>query len=295
MAHLYIRLMRKRLKAANVHQEKPTVLRRENGRLYYQDVSYGGSFPNHTMDLYLAEDPPRPRPTLFYVHGGGYTWGDKASNPDQTGYGWVFERFLQAGYGYPMPILQMGEAIRFLQAHPEYGICLDQVVFAGCSAGGQLVGQFCNLQTNPDYAAQVGMEPVLDGTCIRAVVFQSALLEMERFGDVDSREAARLFTRCGEAYFDIPRRWPNSPKIPQANVTRHVCERFPPCYISDGNFASFTDQARALGERCNMLGIPYELELTPYAQCRLPHGYEMVPTPEAAATLERVLLFLERL
>lgn len=82
------------------------------------------------------------RPTLFYVHGSGYTWGNKFTNGNKAGFAWYFERFVKAGYSivsidyafapeyhYPTPVPQIGEAICFLREHPEYSISLNEVVF----------------------------------------------------------------------------------------------------------------------------------------------------------------------
>lgn len=301
--------MQKRMKAVNVSGQKQVQRVSKNGRLYEKDISYDSRYPNHYLDIYLvSENRSIVRPTLFYVHGGGFTWGDKATDGNGEGFEWYFERFLKAGYNvvsinyafapahtYPVPILQMGEAIRFLLDHPECGICLDQVVFAGSSAGGQLVGQFCNIETNPAYAKQMGIKPVLGREHLKAVVFQSSLLDVERFGNVDSRFGSRVFICCGEAYFGIPGAWPNSPQIKQANVTEHICRGFPPCYISDGNFNTFTKQARELERRCCALGIPCELHLTPAEEKKVPHSYEIVETEAAIENMEKIITFLERI
>lgn len=309
MAHFTIRFMQKLMKASNVSDGKQETQEKKNGRLYRKDVSYTSKYPNHYMDIYLvSEDTNVVRPTLFYVHGGGYTWGDKFTDGNKEGFEWYFERFMKAGhnvvsinyafapeYRYPTPVLQMGEAICFLREHQEYGIRMEQVVFAGSSAGGQLIGQFANIQTNPEYAGQVGIAPVLSKEHIKAIVFHSALLNMERFGEVDSKSGSKLFIQCGEAYFDIPKTWPNSPKVKQANVTEHICDQFPPCYISDGNFNTFTKQALELNEKCNTLGIRHELHLVSAEEARLLHGYETIETEYAVKNVERVITFLQNI
>ena len=50
------------------------------------NVRYGNTYPNSTMDIYLCEENAPDHPVLFYVHGGGYTWGDKRSG-DPNGEG----------------------------------------------------------------------------------------------------------------------------------------------------------------------------------------------------------------
>ena len=308
MVYGLIRLLQKLMKAQNL-TEKPSTREEKNGRLILHDVSYGSKYPNHFLDIYLVSpDTTVRRPTLFYVHGGGYTWGSKITDGDKGGFAWYFERFLQAGYNvvsmdyvfapeyqYPTPILQMGEAIRFLQAHSEYGVSLEQVVFCGCSAGGQLIGQFANIETNPAYAKDCGIRPVLGADRIKAVVFHSSLLDMEKFGEVDSKAGGSLFIKCGEAYFGIPKRWPDSNHIQQARVTANFTAAFPPCYISDANFNSFTKQAVELDQVCNDLGIRHMLHLVPIEETKLNHGYEDIESEYSKKNMELVLEFLRSL
>lgn len=306
MAYFTIRFMQKLMKASNRSSGKAEEQERKNGCLCWKNVAYTSKYPNHEMDIYLADEDVRAvKPTLFYVHGGGYTWGDKFTDGNKAGFAWYFERFVKAGYNvvsinyafapeyhYPTPVLQIGEALCFLREHPEYGISLDEVVFSGSSAGGQLIGQFVNIQTNPAYAELTEIKPVLEREHIKAVIFHSSLLNMERFGEVDTKSGSKLFVQCGEAYFGIPKAWPNDPRIRQANVTEHICDRFPPCYISDGNFNTFTKQARELHERCDALGIRHELHLVPEEEAKLLHGYETIETEYAKKNIEKAIAFL---
>lgn len=59
----------------------------------------------------------------------------------------------------------------------KYGIRMDQLVIGGLSAGGQLAGQFMNIQTNPAYAKEMGMKAILGKGDVKAMLFHSALLE----------------------------------------------------------------------------------------------------------------------
>jgi triacylglycerol lipase len=51
------------------------------GLLTRRDVPYGPG-PKDTLDLFTLGKGPARRPILIFVHGGGFTGGDKSRNPD---------------------------------------------------------------------------------------------------------------------------------------------------------------------------------------------------------------------
>lgn len=156
--------------------------------------------------------------------------------------------FLDAGYNvislnyafaseylYPTPILQISQAVTFLKENADvYGLNMSRVVFAG----GQLEGQFVNLQTNPDYAYEMGINPVMNADDIAAVLFNSALLDTERFSETGNHIWNWLFLQCGRMYFDSDFLKGNE-SAEQADVIDHLTTAFPPSYISDGNNGHF--------------------------------------------------------
>ena len=56
-------------------QEKTGV--RADGTTQISDIDYGSAHPNDYLGIYLAKDAGADAPTLVYVHGGGYVFGDK--------------------------------------------------------------------------------------------------------------------------------------------------------------------------------------------------------------------------
>lgn len=52
---------------------------RADGSLYVSEIRYDSKFPNSYLDItYPSEDTRIKRPTVIYLHGGGYFGGDKA-------------------------------------------------------------------------------------------------------------------------------------------------------------------------------------------------------------------------
>lgn len=105
------------------------------------DVSYG-PYPRNVLDFYQAQGDG-PRPLLVYIHGGGWTGGDKrASLPD-------FKLFLEkgiscAGINYrltpdnplPAPVHDAARAIQFLRTKAaDWKIDTKHIALTGGSAG----------------------------------------------------------------------------------------------------------------------------------------------------------------
>jgi acetyl esterase/lipase len=110
-----------------------------------RDLEYvKGGHERNRLDLYLPEKAEGPLPLVVWIHGGGWTQGNKAPCPlvwlVPKGYAVasINYRFLSHG-SPPAQIEDSKAAIRWLRAHAKkYGIDPDRVGVAGASAGGYL-------------------------------------------------------------------------------------------------------------------------------------------------------------
>lgn len=107
----------------------------------YSDVSYGPHSRN-VLDFWKAEGEG-PRPLLVYIHGGGWTGGDKKQNVAN------FRPFLEKGISYaainyrltgeaplPAPVHDAARAIQFLRSKAaEWNINKNRIALTGGSAG----------------------------------------------------------------------------------------------------------------------------------------------------------------
>jgi len=111
-----------------------------------RDLEYvPGGHERNRLDLYLPQKAIRPLPVILWVHGGGWTRGDKTNGP-------AF-RFATKGYAvasmnyrfsqhavFPAQIHDCKAAVRWLRANAgKYGLDADHIGAWGCSAGGHLV------------------------------------------------------------------------------------------------------------------------------------------------------------
>ena len=79
---------------------------------------------------------------------------------------------------FPVPLIQMNEAIRFIAEHQDvYRINMDNIVLMGSSAGAIMTAQYGTILSNPEYAALLGIEPALNLEQVAAVVIDDAPLD----------------------------------------------------------------------------------------------------------------------
>lgn len=298
----------------NSYEQKNTTKRivNENGDLYINDICYGTEYPNSYLDIYIANNNPSvSRPTVIMIHGGGFVWGDKAEgdpNGNTSGTAQYINSFLDEGYNlvsinyvfapeylYPTPMYRISQAVEFLQTNgSKYGIDMSKIIFTGGSAGGHLEGQFVNIQTNEAYAKELGITPVLDKESIVAVIFNSALLDNERFGKTGTAIIDYLFTQCGRTYFNCNRLEGNRNVI-QSNVIENMTKDFPACYISDGNTGTFNEQAKELYEKTKALGIISYFNFHEKSEVMLFHGYEQDGSESSIDNMKKQIKFLQQL
>lgn len=265
-----------------------------SGARVISNIRYGTSHPNSFLDIYIADDDATvSRPTYVIVHGGGFVAGSKNDgDPNASGSYFALGAgpMLKAGYNlvtinyglapqfpYPTPVVQLGEAIQFLnQRGAAYGLDMSRVVLSGGSAGGHIVAQYAAIQTDPAYARLVGIKPSMASSTLKAVELDSAAIDPGRAGATQEARLALdlLFDLSLRAYLGTSRQ-----RYEEANIINHVTERYPPTFIADGNVGTFTDQARDLARKLTVLRVPNHLTLFKVSQAELVHGFMAQPSP----------------
>ncbi|MDV8020130.1 alpha/beta hydrolase [Rhodococcus sp. IEGM 1330] len=262
-----------------------------DGARLTNDVEYGSTLPNSFLDIYIADDDPSvSRPTYVTIHGGGWIVGDKtdgAPSADSGGASWAGP-MLDAGYNvvsvnyafapsyrFPTQTIQLGQAMQFLEVNADgYGLDMNRVVLAGTSAGGHIVGNYATVQTNSDYARALGIEPTMDRSALKAIVFESAALDVGRAGAPQSPSPSNgfFFDIAARSYLDTT----DTALLAQANVIDNVTADFPPSFISDGNTGTFPDQAAELSAGLDRVGVANRLNLYSKNEARLDHSFMSV-------------------
>jgi acetyl esterase/lipase len=118
----------------------------------YLDVAYAAKSQSEKLDIYLPEKGTGPFPAIIFMHGGGFSFGDKAENQVkpfmaglEKGYAVVSLNYRMSGEAiFPAAVQDVKAAIRFLRANAaKYKLDGGRFVVTGGSAGANLVCLIC--------------------------------------------------------------------------------------------------------------------------------------------------------
>lgn len=282
---------------------------------YYitNDIRFESRYPNNSFDMYTNErDFNKKHPVFIYAHGGGYIWGDKTNgDPNALGIAGIIrmiKQLLDEGftvistnyvlapdYTYPAPVQQMTELLEYLKKNADaLGIDMNQVVVGGGSAGGHIMAQLTNVQTNSEYAKEMKIMPVLTNGEIKAVYHGCALLDNERFGHTGSKIVDYTFYQMGRIYFNTKVLEGNS-EVLQSSVISNVTKDYPPSFICDGNAGTFNAQAHDLADKLNALGVKNEAFIYDGPEDeKLPHGFDTLEYEVGCECMKAMVKFVSR-
>lgn len=247
-----------------------------------KDISYAETYPNSTLDVYTSAGSSGRRPTIFWLHGGGYVGGDKSSL-------WVLaDRLAADGYtvitvnyalapqtSYPAPVIQMQQAYQYVKSHPQQFAMADlnQTAFGGDSAGAQIMSQFLAVQTNRALASEMGLRAVVPAASLKGAVLYCGTYRMASFLHVENQAEKFFIQQLGWAYFGR-KDWEADPASRQTSTYDQVTKDFPATFLTDGNSGSFENDAKQLQSKLKSLGVSVSTLFYPEKEITLPHEYQ---------------------
>ena len=271
------------------------------------NVAYGDRFPNSYFDIWHpTADVSVKRPTIIFLHGGGFfmgskDWGDPLAGGGKSGAAsetiniMAKEGFnvvnmdyaLAPAYRYPTPLIQLNQAIRYLEANSDrLGVDASKLFLMGGSAGAQLSAQYGALLSNPTYAAQVGVKPVIDPSQVKGVVLFSPPLKVSGFGwRMNAMMWAYLNTKNLE----------DSRQAKQMDILAHITARYPATYITDGNQRdTFPEHAKAMARILREKSVAHVLNYYEPSEAKLDHGYTgRLGTKHGRDNLQKAIAFMK--
>lgn len=266
------------------------------------EIAFSSEKENLTMDIYTPkESKEEKKPVIFLAHGGAFIAGDKKSFADYSvmlaseGYVVVNINYgLAPAYTYPSPLEDIREAYEYARKHQtDYEMDFDRIAFGGASAGGQIMGQFVNIQVDEQYSEKVDIDPVVDADSIKAIFFFSALLDFNKYDVYENGEVNEVFHKSAQAYFD-EKEWKQLDVVQQANIVGRVRDTYPPTYITDGNTASFQSQAEELEQELKDEDVPVTTTFFSKDEAELRHQYQFnMKLEQSVENYEEVVEFLD--
>lgn len=277
---------------------------RADGVRISSNVRYGTRYPNSYLDIWYPAGKPAARPTVIYIHGGGFFMGDKVEgdplaggkgNPSGTG----IDALVKAGfnvvsidyalapaYRYPVPLRQLDEAISTLSNDADrLGLDMKNVVIMGGSAGAQMTAQYGLLLSNPAYAKEVGIDPSIARANVKGLVIFSAPVKVSGFGwRMNTMMWAYLGTKDLET----------SPQARQMDLVTRIGPDYPSAYVTDGNQAdTFPAHAKALAAKLREQRVDHVFHYYEEAEAKLDHGYtSRLDTRQGRENMDRAIAFI---
>ncbi len=222
----------------------------------FDDIVYGPDRRWNVLDVYRPKGAEGALPVIVSVHGGGWVYGDKeryqyyGMSLARQGFAVVnFTYRLAPRHKFPAPLEDTDAVFAWLGEHAgEYGLDTDRVFAVGDSAGAHILGLYCCLCTNPDYARRFDL-PAPRGFAPRAVCLNCGVYEMIPGGKKDVTTALiRDF---------LPGRG-TARELEMVSVVKNATAAFPPSFVMtcEGDF--LVPQAMVLVERLRSLGAAAE-------------------------------------
>ena len=229
---------------------------------------YNGGGHDTTLDVYTPDSAiagKKNLPTVVWVHGGGWVSGDKANVApylkilSDKGYTTVGVNYTIAPEKqYPTPVLQVNEALKYLNAHAaELNIDPNRIFLAGDSAGSQIAAQVATLITNPTYQNLVGMTPPLKASQISGMVLTCGAYDLSIINTDDGTQGAELLETFLWSYSGY-KNFTKDSKIYPASVVDHVTSQFPPTFITAGNADPLLKQSQVMTKKLQSLNVEVE-------------------------------------
>ena len=248
------------------------------------DILYGEDTERNVLDVYRPKDRKGKLPVIVSVHGGGWVYGDKnimqfyCMSLAEKGFAVVnFSYRLAPKHKHPIPLEDVNKIFYWLFENADtYGFDVNNIFAVGDSVGANMLGLYCCLCTNPEYAAKMPITPP-EGFVPRALALNSGLYRLVRGEEL-------LLDSLAEAYF------PNGgtdEEYAEIELAKYVTKDFPPSFLMTALGDFLVGQAKPFYEHLVSLGVDAEYHCYGDSDNELKHVFHIdIKLPEARACNE---------
>lgn len=225
----------------------------------FDNIRYGDDAVWNLLDVYRPKQNKDKLPVIVIVHGGGWVYGTKevyqfyGMSLAERGFAVVNYTYrLAPEHKFPASLEDTNAVMAWICEHADqYGLDTENVFAVGDSAGAHLLGMYCAICTDAQYAAHFPFKA------------KAAYLPK---GIGMNCGAYRLFDEKGSSMRaedgDLMEDLLNSAaERPLVQVTEHINSSFPPAFIMSAYGDFLLAQAPLLEERYRAQGLPHVLRI----------------------------------
>jgi acetyl esterase len=266
-----------------------------------RERQYASGDGDAKLDVYYpssVEGSAKALPTIVWVHGGAWLAGDKSELSNYlkilASYGFTVvgvNYSLAPGATFPRPVVQLGEALRYLQDNAqELHVDPSRILIAGDSAGAQIASQYGLIVSNSEYAAKIGIKSELERRQLKGLILSCGPYDA---GAVNMSGAFGEFLNIVMWSYSGTRNFATDPKFALLSTKNFVTSTYPPVFITGGNGDPLTAQSKALADKLSRLGVKVDTLFFPdNYEPKLPHEYQLVlDNPAGKLALDRIVSF----
>src|SRR5439155_5195450 len=225
-----------------------------NAASVYSNVRYGpASGSGNLMDVYVPGTGTGPFPALLFIHGGGWTKGDKSWFDGDAGkvaklgmVGIAVNYRLAPAAVYPAQLDDVRAALAYVRAHASrYKIDPTRVGALGSSAGGHLAALL----------ATYGTGSKSSGSRIAVVAARSGIYDFMTMPTSALVDGTKVSTFLGCDVTACPDKWVD------ASPAAHVDPTDPLMYMANGTAESVpSQQPQDMATELGAEAVPYQLQ-----------------------------------
>lgn len=260
------------------------------------DITYG---PSLAADVWRPrEHRDSPRPTIFYVHGGGFVAGDKSDfdayceHLCAEGYTVINLNYTLAPKAvHPQPVEEILTAISFFTEKAElYGVNPNRLVVSGDSAGAFLALAAGTAIVNREYLPHLQDQISFDRGGLKAMALFCGAFSLQTAlssGFPFLREYISSYAGVKDVL-----RYLRSEQYFRADPNNYLTSGFPRTFLAVGSGDYFLEESKGLAARLRGVGAEVSLYVDPDPKARHEfHGY--LESPAAKLCSKETFAFLK--